>query len=112
MRLGVQGKAPNCVDCHGAYGVQRVHAAEGALTEAKFANACAQCHAGATESFASGWMGHEEASPSWFPFVFVTERFLFFLTISVVAFGILHVELDLLRWLVRRRKDGGKKGDK
>jgi len=111
MRLGVSNEAPNCVDCHGAYGVQRVHAAETRVNETRFANVCAKCHQGANESFAGGWMGHEEPSPGWFPIVFFTERFLFFLTTSVVAFGILHVELDLLRWLVRRRKDGnGKEG--
>lgn len=110
MRLGVSNSAPNCVDCHGAYGVQRVHAAETPVNETRFANVCAKCHQGANESFASGWMGHEEASPGWFPVVFFTERFLFFLTTSVVAFGILHVELDLLRWLVRRRKDGNGNG--
>jgi predicted CXXCH cytochrome family protein len=111
MRLGTSGQAPNCVDCHGAYGVQRVHAAEQPVNETKFANVCAKCHPGATESFASGWMGHEEPSMSWFPVVFFTERFLFFLMTSVVAFGILHVELDLLRSLVRRRKGQSGRGD-
>jgi hypothetical protein len=77
----------------------------------KFADVCAKCHPGADESFTSGWMGHEEPSPAWFPVVFFTERFLFFLTTTVVAFGILHVELDLLRWFVNRRKQGnGKEG--
>jgi len=106
MRLGVRGNAATCTDCHGAYGVQPVHAPEAPLTPAKLAEACAKCHPGADENFASGWMGHEEASPRWFPLVYFTERFLFYLTTTVVAFGILHVELDLLRWLVNRWKKG------
>lgn len=108
MRLGVTGAAPTCVDCHGAYGVQKVHGPEAALDESKIATTCAKCHEGANENFAGGWMGHEEPSPSWFPFVFITERFLFYLMTSVVAFGIVHVELDLLRWFVsgRKKKDG------
>lgn len=106
MRLGTSGLAPTCVDCHGAYGVQRVHGPEGPLTEQKITQACAKCHEGANENFATGWMGHEEPSPSWFPLVYITERFLFYLMTSVVAFGIIHVELDLLRWLVSGRKKG------
>ncbi|MBI4318396.1 MAG: cytochrome c3 family protein [Chloroflexi bacterium] len=109
VRLGVAANAPTCVDCHGAYGVQRVHGAEAPVTKAKLAETCAKCHPGASENFLSGWMGHEEASPSWFPMVFITERFLFFLTTSVVAFGIVHVELDILRWVVNRRKKAGQK---
>ncbi len=104
MRLGTSGAAPTCVDCHGAYGIQRVHGPESPLTEDKIGQTCAKCHSGANQNFAGGWMGHEEPSPSWFPAVFITERFLFFLTTSVVAFGIVHVELDLLRWLVSGRK--------
>ncbi|MBI2953926.1 MAG: hypothetical protein HYY30_06400 [Chloroflexi bacterium] len=108
MRLGVSGTAPTCVDCHGAYGIQRVHGPEAPLTEAKIAQACAKCHEGANQNFAGGWIGHEEPSPSWFPVVFVTERFLFYLTTIVVAFAVLHVELDLLRWFVNGRKKGKK----
>lgn len=110
MRLGVRGEAPTCIDCHGSFGVGRVHAPEMPLDNAKIAMVCAKCHEGADESFAAGWMGHEEPSPSWFPLVFFTERFLFFLTTAVVGFGVVHVELDLLRWLVnqwqRRRPIG------
>ncbi|MCL4370797.1 MAG: cytochrome c3 family protein [Chloroflexi bacterium] len=112
MRLGVTQSAATCVDCHGAYGVQRVHAPEGPVDQAKIAQTCAKCHQGADENFAAGWMGHEEASTQWFPLVFITERFLFFLTTSAVAFGILHVELDLLRWFVSGRKKHDKQHDK
>lgn len=112
MRLGVSGEAPTCVDCHGAYGIQRVHGPEGPLTEGKIGQTCAKCHEGANENFAGGWMGHEEPSPSWFPAVFITERFLFYLMTSVVAFGIIHVELDLLRWLVSGRKKKGSGGER
>jgi hypothetical protein len=84
--------------------VQKVHGPEGPLDESKVAQTCSKCHQGANENFAGGWIGHEEPSPSWFPIVFITERFLFYLTTSVVAFGILHVELDLLRWFVSGRK--------
>lgn len=112
MRLGASHSAATCVDCHGAYGVQRVHGPEASLDSGRIANACAKCHEGADENFASGWMGHEEPSPTWFPLVFITERFLFFLTTSVVAFGVIHVELDLLRWFTSGRKQKHNKGVK
>ena len=107
MRLGVRADAATCVDCHGAYGVQRVHGAEKQVDNVKLGQVCAQCHPGADESFASGWPGHEKPSPSWFPAAFFTERFLYFLTVGVVGFGIVHVELDTLRWLVNRRRRRG-----
>jgi len=100
MLLGVRGAAPSCTDCHGSYGVQPAHAPETPLDNAKIAQTCAKCHQGADEKFAAGWMGHEEPSPSWFPLVYFTERFLFFLTAAVVGFGVVHVELEILRWFV------------
>ena len=107
-RLGTSRKEATCIDCHGSYGIQPMHAPEAPVTQEKLAQTCAKCHGGATESFAAGWLGHEEPSPSHFPLAYYTERFLFFLTTVVVAFGILHVELDLLRWLIDKRRRSGR----
>lgn len=108
MRLGARTDAATCVDCHGSYGVKRVHGAEKQVDQTTMAQACAQCHPGADEKFAQGWPGHEKPSPSWFPAAFFTERFLFFLTVGVVGFGIVHVELDVLRWAVNRIRRRGR----
>lgn len=102
MLLGTHTDAATCIDCHGVYGVARVHSPERPVDDKQLAQACAKCHPGADASFASGWTGHEPTSPSWFPAAFFTERFLFFLTIGVVSFGSAHVGLDMLRWLVDR----------
>ena len=107
MTLGVKDNAATCTDCHGTYGVQPVHGPEqnASLATTQMADNCARCHPGADENFVAGWMGHEEPSSEWFPLVHYAERFFFFLTTSVVAFGVLHVELDVLRWLANRRKE-------
>ena len=110
MLLGTNTDAATCIDCHGTYGVSRVHSPERPVDDKQLAQACAKCHPGADASFASGWTGHEPTSPSWFPAAFFTERFLFFLTVGVVGFGSTHVGLDMLRWLVNRVR-GRRSGD-
>jgi len=106
-RLGTHGGAPTCIDCHGSFGVQPVHGPEGTAVSERLITTCAQCHRGVTPEFIKGWLGHEEPSRKHFPWVYYAERLLFYLTTSVLAFGILHVELDLLRWWVTRRKKTG-----
>ena len=110
MLLGTHTDAATCIDCHGTYGVAKVHSPEQPVDDKQLAQACAKCHPGADASFASGWTGHEPTSPSWFPAAFFTERFLLFLTIGVVSFGSAHVGLDMLRWLVDRIR-GRRPGD-
>jgi hypothetical protein len=97
VRLGLN-RAAACADCHSNHDVQ--HPAEWPNEER--AERCQQCHKGADANFASGWLGHREPSPSWFPIVYFAERFLIILTASVLGFGIIHVELELMRWAIDR----------
>jgi predicted CXXCH cytochrome family protein len=99
--LGVP-RAATCTDCHTAHYVKQPFE----WTNAERATRCSQCHKGADANFASGWLGHREPSFKWFPLTFYTERFLIFLTASVLGFGIVHVELELLRWFLDRRRGG------
>jgi hypothetical protein len=99
--LGVP-RAATCTDCHTAHYVKRPFE----WPNEERAVRCSLCHQGADANFASGWLGHREPSFKWFPLTFYTERFLFFLTASVLGFGIIHVELELLRWLLDHRKGG------
>lgn len=93
-------RAPMCVDCHGAHNVQRIdgwsHEDRGEM--------CAKCHHGADAAFAQSAMGHTEASPSWFPTSYFAGRFLIILTAAVLAIGVLHTELDVLRWGIARAR--------
>jgi hypothetical protein len=99
--LGVP-RAATCTDCHTAHYVKRPFE----WPNAERATRCSQCHEGADANFAGGWLGHREPSFKWFPLVFYTERFLIFLTASTLGFGIVHVELEMLRWFLDRRKGG------
>jgi len=103
-RLGVRGEEPTCIDCHGSFGIQPAHGPETSMTVDRLSSICGRCHQGTTVSFAQGWPGHEEPSPNHFPLAYYTERFLIYLTAGAMAFGILHVEMDLLRWWVNRRR--------
>lgn len=97
-------RAAACTDCHTAHAVQAV--ARWSLADR--AARCATCHTDATESFASGWLGHREPSPAWFPIVFYAEKGFVALTAVVLGLGIVHVELDVLRWgwdKARRRRE-------
>ena len=103
LRLGMNGAA-TCADCHTNHEVK--HPDE--WPDEERASRCQQCHKGADANFASGWLGHREPSPSWFPIAFYAERFLIILTASVLGFGIIHVELEVMRWGINRLRGRGK----
>jgi len=93
-------RAPGCTDCHSAHDVTRVSD----WKSDQRGQACARCHAGAGGAFAEASIGHREPSASWFAPSYFAGRFLVVLMASVLAFGILHVELDMLRWGVARAR--------
>lgn len=98
---------PACADCHGsAHTVQPVRE----WTPRERAEVCAGCHRGARVGFLKA-LSHEAPSPRFLPSVYFAGRFLIVLASASLAFGIIHVELDLLRWLVRRwRASSGRRG--
>jgi predicted CXXCH cytochrome family protein len=92
------GSGPTCADCHGsAHAVRPIRA----WSDEQRAQICAGCHTGAGTDFL-GALSHEAPSPRHLQLVYFAGRFLTILAASSLAFGIIHVELDLLRWLVRR----------
>lgn len=95
--LGVK-RAATCIDCHGSHDVRPV----AAWTRDERAARCATCHQGASARFADAMIGHSEPSPSWFPILYIVERFMLVLILGALGFGTIHVELDLLRWAVNR----------
>ncbi|MCL4459295.1 MAG: hypothetical protein M1577_05230 [Chloroflexi bacterium] len=73
-----------CIDCHGYHDIKSVEAPDSPVNKQNLASTCGRCHPGAGERFASGWLGHKEASPKEFPAVYFTERFFFFFTAAVL----------------------------
>lgn len=106
IRLGDE-RAPACADCHSAHSVQPVEA----WAASEKAVACAKCHEGADATFA-GSLTHVEPTPDRLPIDYIATRFFGALVVAVVGIGILHVELDMLRWLRVKitRKDREGKG--
>ncbi len=91
-------RAPACGDCHGnPHYIQLVRQ----WTEDDRAAACAQCHSGATPSFVEASLGHKPPSANFLSTPYFAGLFLMTLTAATLAFGIIHVELEMLRWLVR-----------
>jgi hypothetical protein len=93
IRLG-DDRAPGCTDCHSAHAVQRI----GTWAATERAEACVRCHEDADATFA-GSLTHVEPTVSRLPIDYVATRFFGALVVAVVGIGILHVELDMLRWL-------------
>lgn len=104
IRLGDE-RAPGCTDCHSAHAVQPITT----WSAGEKAMACAKCHDGADAAFA-GSLTHVEPTVDRLPIDFIATRFFGALVVAVVGIGILHVELDMLRWLkdklTRRSREG------
>jgi hypothetical protein len=98
VKLG-DDRAPTCTDCHGdAHYIALIDQ----WKEDDRAEACATCHSGASTNFLSGAPLHKAASPGFLSTAYVAGIFLMLLTAATLALGIIHVELEMLRWLVER----------
>jgi hypothetical protein len=94
-----------CINCHGYHDIKSDTDPTSPVAPANLANTCSGCHPGAGEQFASGWLGHKEATPQQFPVVYFAERFFFILTSTVLTFGfVFMVALELGSWIVRRNR--------
>ncbi|MDZ4246061.1 MAG: hypothetical protein U1D67_02970, partial [Dehalococcoidia bacterium] len=66
---------------------------------------CEQCHSGAGVQFASGFLGHKEASPENIPTVYYTEKLFSTLLVSVISFGAIVVIMAIIRFSRNRWRD-------
>jgi hypothetical protein len=98
-------RGPTCASCHG-----NIHAVKPVAqwTSQQRAQVCAGCHPGAGTGFL-GALSHKAPTPGFRPTAYFAGRFLTVLAASSLAFGIIHVELDLLRWLARRWRSGSRR---
>ncbi|MEE8346775.1 MAG: hypothetical protein V3S20_05465 [Dehalococcoidia bacterium] len=101
-KLG-DARAPACLDCHGnAHYLPLVKQ----WTAHDRAEVCANCHSGATSSFLDTAPLHKSVSPGFQSTAYVAGLFLMILTATTLAFAIIHVELEMLRWFVHRLVGG------
>ncbi|MBI4297028.1 MAG: hypothetical protein HY676_00670 [Chloroflexi bacterium] len=109
MRLGTYeisrlDKA-TCTNCHGTHDIKSLEDPQSPVAGMEnLARTCEQCHPDAGAKFASGFLGHKEATPQYFPGVFFTEIFFLALTSAVVALGVIVTGLAVIRWGINRWK--------
>jgi hypothetical protein len=102
-----------CVNCHGAHDVKAVNDPSSPVAGMdNLVKTCEQCHPGAGVKFASGFLGHKAADPTFLPQVYWGEKFFSILIRVVLAGGVLLVALTIGRWGVGRIVGEGKPSKK
>ncbi|OGO32375.1 MAG: hypothetical protein A2Z29_02155 [Chloroflexi bacterium RBG_16_56_11] len=92
-----------CTNCHGFHDVKSVRDPVSPVAGLdNLAKTCEQCHAGAGVEFASGFLGHKEASTDNVPAVHYTELFFTIVLITVIAFGALVVVAAIVRFTINK----------
>ncbi len=95
-----------CTNCHGVHDIKSASDPSSPVAGLdNLAITCEQCHPGAGVAFASGFLGHEEASPTNIPVVHYTEILFTILLISVVAVGIFIVIVAIMRFTANRWRE-------
>ncbi len=110
MRLGTYEKTQldkaTCTNCHGVHAIKSVSDPSSPVAGLdNLAKTCEQCHPGAGVEFASGFLGHKEASPQNIPAAHYTEILFTVLLITVVAFGAFIVVMALIRFTINRWRE-------
>ncbi|NOY39573.1 MAG: hypothetical protein GXO95_04955 [Nitrospirae bacterium] len=97
-------KAPTCVNCHGYHNIKSTDNPSSPVFGINKIQTCGKCHKGANEKFVAA-ITHKEAGP----IPHYAEKGLILLTMSVIAFTVLHVLLeafsDIRDTFFRRRKE-------
>jgi hypothetical protein len=95
-----------CTNCHGVHDIKS--ASDPASPVAGLENlavTCEKCHTGGGVEFASGFLGHGEASPENIPVVYYAERFFTALLITVLSIGAFIVISSAVRYAINRWKE-------
>ncbi len=110
MQLGTyeitQLDKATCTNCHGTHDIKSASDPGSPVAGlANLAQTCEQCHPGAGVNFASGFLGHKEASPENIPVAHYTEILFTILLISVVSFGAIVVLIAIIRFAANRWRE-------
>jgi hypothetical protein len=82
--------AATCTNCHGTHDIKAATDPNSPVYgKENLAQTCEQCHPGAGTEFATGFLGHKEASPQHVPAAYYVERFFVVFLYSVVGVGVL-----------------------
>ncbi|OGO19223.1 MAG: hypothetical protein A2144_08775 [Chloroflexi bacterium RBG_16_50_9] len=92
-----------CTNCHGFHDVKSVRDPGSPVAGLdNLARTCEQCHVGAGAEFASGFLGHEEASTQHVAPVHYTDIFFKVVLSTVIAFGVIVVTTATIRFSINR----------
>ncbi len=110
MQLGTyeitQLDKATCTNCHGVHDIKSASDPDSPVAGLdNLAKTCERCHPGAGVNFASGFLGHKEASPENIPVAHYTEIVFTILLTSVVGFGAFVVLAATIRFTVNRWKE-------
>ncbi len=110
MQLGTyevtQLDKATCTNCHGVHDIKSVSDPSSPVAGLdNLAKTCEQCHSGAGVEFASGFLGHKEASPQNIPAAHYTEILFTILLIAVVAAGAFVVLMAVIRFTINRWRE-------
>jgi len=95
-----------CTNCHGYHDIKRTSDPSSPVSGVQnLAKTCEQCHPGAGEEFARGFLGHKEASPENVPQAHYTEVFFTILLTVVVAGGAFVVIAAVVRFAINRWRE-------
>ncbi len=110
MQLGTyeitQLDKATCTNCHGVHDIKSASDPSSPVAGLEnLAKTCEQCHSGAGVEFASGFLGHQEASPENIPVAHYTEIIFTILLITVVSFGVVVVVVATVRFSLNRWRE-------
>ncbi len=95
-----------CTNCHGVHDIKATDDPTSPVAGVEnLARTCESCHPGGGVKFASGFLGHKEASPQNIPVAHYTEVFFTFLLISVVAFGVIVMLLATRKYIANKWRE-------
>ncbi len=110
MQLGTyeitQLDKATCTNCHGVHDIKSIRDPSSPVAGLdNLAKTCEQCHPGAGVEFASGFLGHKEASSENIPVAHYTEILFTILLISVITFGAFIVLVAVIRFATNRWRE-------
>lgn len=93
--------AANCSSCHGSHLILAASDPNSSINPQNLPQTCGQCHPNAGENILKGKV-HVEANPNVSPGVYAVRVFYTLFIGALVGFFLLHISLDVIRWLRRR----------
>jgi hypothetical protein len=98
--------AANCSSCHGSHLILAASDPNSSIHPQNLPKTCGQCHPTTPGKISSRVAVHVEATPSVSPGVYAVRVFYTVFIGALLGFFLLHISLDVIRWLRRRYGQG------